>query len=332
MRDSHLPNEDMVEERRQHARLIPSSPLFVSLDDFKSGLLLDLSEGGLSVASLVPRNLDEVISVAFDLPEGRGRIETRSQIAWTRDSGHLTGVRFVDLADPCRQQLGEWIYARADQRQLAMSQEPAGPILVSSTDAPADPTAQQSQDKTEVDAEASGTSLEPTDDPRVEQPALLSEKLWSGFRKSRHKVGPVFAVVLLAWALVYLGYQMGGGGIGRENGEARAAPKGEQAASQGLVASAAASPAPPGPLAQRVSLGAGAVVLQVGAMKLEDNADALAKILQNKNFPAFVFRHGTDRLYRVAVGPYSDAKATIKPKGTLEKQGFKPILRRWLPE
>jgi PilZ domain/SPOR domain len=330
MRDSHLPNGDMVEERRQHARLIPNSPLFVSLDDFKSGLLLDLSEGGLAVASLVPRNLDEVISVAFDLPEGRGRIETRSQIAWTRDSGHLTGVRFVDLDDPSRQQLEEWICARVDQRQQAMSKEPAGPVLVSSADAPADSTAQQNQDQAEVDTEVSVTSLEPTDEPRVEESALLSEKLWSRFGKSRHTIGPVFAVVLLAWALVYLGYQMGGGGI--NNRDAAAVPKGEQAASQGLVASAAASPAPVGPVAPQVSLGDGAVVLQVGAMKLEDNADALARVLQKKNFPAFVFRHGTDRLFRVAVGPYSDAKSTIKPKGTLEKQGFKPLLRRWLPE
>ena len=317
----------MVEERRQHARLIPGSPLFVSLDDFKNGLLLDLSEGGLAVASLVPRNLDEVISVAFDLPEGCGRIETRAQIAWTRDAGHLTGVRFVDLANPSRQQLGDWICARADQRR----KDPAEPVLLS-THAQADPIAQQSQDKAEVDAEALVASPEPTGEPRVEEPAPLSETLWSGFGKSRHTIGLVFAVVLLSWALVYLGYQMGGGGINRESREAAAAPKGEPAALQGLVASAAASRAPMEPRARQVSLGDGGLVLQVGAMKLEDNADALAKVLQKKNFPAFVFQHGTDRLYRVAVGPYSDADSTIKLKGTLEKQGFKPILRRWLPE
>jgi hypothetical protein len=319
----------MVEERRQHARLVPSLPLFVSLDDFKSGLLLDLSEGGLAVASLVPRNLDEMISVAFDLPEGRGRIQTRAEIAWTRESGYLTGVRFVDLADPSRQQLGEWIWA--DQRERAMGKEAAEPVVVTrSADAQADPILQQGHAKAELDAKTSATSLEPTGEPGVE--ALLSETLGSGSGKPRQTIGLVFAVVLLSWALVYMGYQMGGGGINRENREAAATPKGEQAASQGLVASAEPSPAPAGPLASQVSLGNAGVVLQVGAMKLEDNADALAKVLQKKNFPAFVFRHGTDRLYRVAVGPYSDADSTIKPKGTLEKQGFKPILRRWLPE
>ena len=64
------------------------------------------------------------------------------------------------------------------------------------------------------------------------------------------------------------------------------------------------------------------MVLQVGAMKLEDNADVLAQELQKKNLPAFVFRHGPDGLYRVAVGPFSDEEATAKVKANLEKQGL----------
>ncbi len=101
----------MLEERRQYPRLVPSTPLFVSLDDAKSGLLLDLCEGGLSVASLVPRNQDDVVSLAFDLPDGVGHIEAKAKIAWTRDSGHLTGVRFMHLDEVSQQQLSEWISA-----------------------------------------------------------------------------------------------------------------------------------------------------------------------------------------------------------------------------
>ena len=48
--------------------------------------------------------------------------------------------------------------------------------------------------------------------------------------------------------------------------------------------------------------------------------------------PAFVFRHGQDGLYHVAVGPFSDDDTTAKMKAKLEKQGLKPIVRRWLPE
>ena len=119
----------MLEERRQFPRLVPSTPLFVSMDDAKSGLLLDLCEGGLAVASLVPRNLDDVVSLAFDLPEGVGHIEAKAQVAWTRDSGHLTGVRFMDLDDVSQQQLSEWIAAGTNLRP-AGSEEIDEPVIV----------------------------------------------------------------------------------------------------------------------------------------------------------------------------------------------------------
>lgn len=119
----------MLEERRQFPRLVPSTPLFVSMDDAKSGLLLDLCEGGLAVASLVPRNLDDVVSLTFDLPEGVGHIEAKAQVAWTRDSGHLTGVRFMDLDEVSQQQLSEWIAAGTNLRP-AGSEEMDEPVIV----------------------------------------------------------------------------------------------------------------------------------------------------------------------------------------------------------
>ncbi len=119
----------MLEERRQFPRLVPSTPLFVSMDDAKSGLLLDLCEGGLAVASLVPRNLNDVVSVVFDLPEGVGHIEAKAQVAWTRDSGHLTGVRFMDLDEVSQQQLCEWIAAGTNLRP-AGSEDLDEPVIV----------------------------------------------------------------------------------------------------------------------------------------------------------------------------------------------------------
>jgi len=73
-------------------------------------------------------------------------------------------------------------------------------------------------------------------------------------------------------------------------------------------------------------------VLQVAAMKHEENADALSGTLHQKNFPVFVFKRGAGPFYLVAVGVYGDADSALRVKDELEKQGFKPILRRWLPE
>jgi len=72
-------------------------------------------------------------------------------------------------------------------------------------------------------------------------------------------------------------------------------------------------------------------VLQVAAMKHEDNADALAKTLQEKNFPAFVFKRGANPFYRVAVGAYSDPDSAHRVKDELKAQGFESILKYWSP-
>jgi cell division septation protein DedD len=108
------------------------------MDDAKSGLLLDLCEGGLAVASLVPRNLDDVVSLTFDLPEGVGHIEAKARVAWTRDSGHLTGVRFMDLDEVSQQQLSEWITAGTNLRPAGMEELDEPVIVTRSTYAQVD--------------------------------------------------------------------------------------------------------------------------------------------------------------------------------------------------
>jgi hypothetical protein len=319
----------MIEERRQHARLVPGSPLFVSLDDAKSGLLIDLCEGGVAVASIVPRSLDEVLSLAFDLPEGRGHVEAKAEIAWTRDAGHLTGVRFVDLDDSSRQHLGEWICSRTSEAETRSDE----PVFVSrSSFAQADAIAREKRDKGSAEERSWLMPLQLGADGEKRQTQILSDLGLSGGMKSRHTIELMLAVVLLSWALVFLGYQMGSTGFSRMGREVAGAAKGVETPSKAMAASVEALPAANSPATASAALGDSGVVLQVGAMKVEENADVMARDLQKKEFPAFVFRHGGDKLYKVAVGPYSDPNAAVKAKESLEQQGFKPIQRRWLPE
>ena len=72
----------------------------------------------------------------------------------------------------------------------------------------------------------------------------------------------------------------------------------------------------------------GSTVLQIAAMSRSSDAVALAQALQLKRFPAFVLPPGSDRYYRVQVGPYSDAKSAKLARQKLESQGFKAIARR----
>ena len=412
----------MLVERRQHARLVPNSPMFVSLDDSKSGLLLDVGEGGVAVASLIPRNLNDVIALAFELPEGNGHVQAVTEVAWIRDSGHLTGVRFLNVDEMSQRHLCHWIGGTfrnggrtddkaaepagadtAEQLSLPVCEDPASlferepaatereqPIWTSvkeeaqepweiSTQEPSEEPVEQPESfsavvsaveetaardvllpesayeerpvfvtrstyaQTGIAARDTGTEraeeMSPIATPAGElgpaEPQILSELgLSGGSSKSRHTIELILAVVLLSWALVFLGYQMGSTSLRRQNASGAAPEMKEsmpEGSSDGIVPSVQASPALPRETPSAITLGDSGVVLQVGAMKLEDNADVLAEELQKKNLPAFVFRHGPDQLYRVAVGPFSDAGATAKVKASLEKQGLKPIVRRWVP-
>jgi hypothetical protein len=335
----------MVQERRQHPRLTPRSPLFVCLGESKRGLLLDVCEGGLAVASLVPRDLDELISLAFDLPDSNIHIQATAEIAWTRDSGHLTGVRFVDLADTSRQQLEEWISARADAPSPAATEavaaptpEPAEPaqldFVAPLTDVPVGTLPQVRSDAAGVRHTYSVVSLQLTGEPNPQKTDLRGNQGLNSEDTSRYPIRLFLAVMLLSWALVFLGYRMGVMEVNPQVREVTAAAKASESASKDAVTPVDSSlKATPSPSRAAAWTDPG-VVFQVGAMAQENNADSLAEVLQKKSFPAFVFRHRRDRFYKVAVGPYSgaDGDSAAKVKNDLEKQGFKPILKPWLPE
>jgi DedD protein len=71
----------------------------------------------------------------------------------------------------------------------------------------------------------------------------------------------------------------------------------------------------------------GATILQLAALTREGDAMALADALQQKKFPAFVMAPTADNLYRVQVGPYADAQSADLAKRSLEREGFKVIVK-----
>jgi cell division septation protein DedD len=72
----------------------------------------------------------------------------------------------------------------------------------------------------------------------------------------------------------------------------------------------------------------GAIVLQVAALTREGDALALAGVLQQKKFPAFVLTPGADHYYRVQVGPYANPQSATLARRGLENEGFKTIVKR----
>jgi cell division septation protein DedD len=86
--------------------------------------------------------------------------------------------------------------------------------------------------------------------------------------------------------------------------------------------------APASPTLKPPQFAKGAIVLQVAALTKEAEALALAQVLQEKRFPAFVLTPSGDQYYRVQVGPYGDVQSAERARRALAQEGFKTIVRR----
>ncbi|MBI3669235.1 MAG: SPOR domain-containing protein [Acidobacteria bacterium] len=72
----------------------------------------------------------------------------------------------------------------------------------------------------------------------------------------------------------------------------------------------------------------GAIVLQVGAFRKQDNAANLASALELKHLPVFITL-ASNNLYCVQVGPYADLQSAKAEKALLHYAGYNTIIKRY---
>jgi GAF domain/PilZ domain len=102
----------MFTDRRSCLRHKVNGPVFASFDGVTGGMILDLSEQGLSMQTTVPlevdRRADRRVQFRLDLPDPDLHLETTGYIAWADALGRA-GVRFSDLPAEARQRLDAWL-------------------------------------------------------------------------------------------------------------------------------------------------------------------------------------------------------------------------------
>src|SRR5579871_2767665 len=99
-------------ERRRHLRQPVNTPAFASFDGVTGGMILDLSERGMSMQTVTPLNPNQPHDFQLDLLQPDSSIETTGFIAWADALGRA-GVRFSDLPEEARQRLREWLSVNA---------------------------------------------------------------------------------------------------------------------------------------------------------------------------------------------------------------------------
>lgn len=69
--------------------------------------------------------------------------------------------------------------------------------------------------------------------------------------------------------------------------------------------------------------------VQVAAVSKQEDAEALVDALKKKEYPAFVAAQATtDKLFRVQLGPYGEAKEAEAMRARLIGDGYSPILKK----
>ncbi len=105
----HLAGSD----RRLHFRQPIRTLAYVELDEGNGGIVLNVSEGGLSVQAFASLMDDVLPAVRFQLAESEGWIQTSARITWTGQSRKLAGLEFIDLPEDARGRIKEWLIHEA---------------------------------------------------------------------------------------------------------------------------------------------------------------------------------------------------------------------------
>ncbi len=78
---------------------------------------------------------------------------------------------------------------------------------------------------------------------------------------------------------------------------------------------------------RRAAIGAGYMV-QVAAVRKQEDAEALVRALRRKSYPVVNAAGAGDKLYHVQVGPFADLKGAEATRAKLVGDGYNPIVKK----
>jgi len=354
--------EPRTPERRRCSRQRVSFS-FIQLENDNGGILLDISESGLSMQAVRSLTDDQVPHIRFLLPQAQPWVETRARVAWVSASGKTAGLEFIGLPDEARDQIKECIALELQLNESAKgtafgeetelvndvpaTHEPENAIPLPETETivgvPENPKphsiflgtggvspsvgsvsrySKATSTTSGVAGSTRGTTARLRGWPEMEARIyrdINARKRTSFSRAPARLIGLSIATGLLLLALAFLSYHLRRSTYRNQQAEPTPSAK--------VTEPSTATPAIPTnlPVDQPPPADRSGFMLQVGAMTYKENADALAEVLQRRNFPAGVSPPGTDRFYRVVVGPYGDADSMLRAKEELKAEGLESI-------
>lgn len=334
-------------ERRLHPRFPTLLFSCVQLEDDNGGVVRDVSEYGLSMQIVRSLANDQSTRIRFQLRPSGSWVETRAWLIWSDPTRTLAGVQFEGLSSEGRILLRHWISSIANPRGAAT----AGGLL--EREAPAKPPPFDSETPPVISNLEPERRRQPNQslgglsngiaaaldslDTKAQKPArpqILERRpeaisLAAIDRRRGSLWFPAVISVSLLLALGFFGLSLHRRAqrMGSDTSQTAAANS-QSSLSAPVQVSQDNSTRRQDPPISVVSESIPGVFLQVGAMKDEGNADTLVRSLQQKGFPAIVFKETGSRFYKVLVGPCTDAQSAFATKARLQEQGFQKIIAR----
>ena len=129
-------------DRRRHARQRIHSLSYVKMGDSNGGIVLNISEGGISVQAVAMLDPSEPVTLSLEIPRVRQRAEVNGEIAWLSASKKEAGIRFVDLPESTLKQIQKWMAREASPEQFEdetdpVEEEQETPVTVAAAKSPA---------------------------------------------------------------------------------------------------------------------------------------------------------------------------------------------------
>jgi outer membrane biosynthesis protein TonB len=122
----------LTTERRQNLRHPVRPTEYIEIGDSNGGIILDISEGGMAVASAQALVGNQTLVFRFQLPRSNETIEASGEINWIGETKKRAGVRFIDLPLAARRQIQEWIDSETSGHSNG-DQKPNGSAVPSSS-------------------------------------------------------------------------------------------------------------------------------------------------------------------------------------------------------
>jgi TonB family protein len=121
--DERLP----ASERRTHLRQRVRTLAYVELDEGNGGIVLNVSEGGLSVQAVTRVREESLSRMRFQLSQSNDWLETGARVAWTSESGKVAGLQFTNPREDTRSRIREWLAGEVTETVRARADESPEP-------------------------------------------------------------------------------------------------------------------------------------------------------------------------------------------------------------